>query len=619
MKLPALGTVLLGTGLEAVKVSEKTCRTFDDCGFLQAKCEVSFACFPYALGDSEENPCYCTCRDGFAEHDTPSTIDGVTYDSTCEFETACDRHKETLTGGDCGVHAFCDESTGSAQCHCEDGFVNWSDGAGCVRDDPCVGITCSTTGSDCFDDSGSPKCICSDNTDPYVLIEGIWSAPETQFFEVDATDVTCRPSTGCIDVTCGENQHCAFGRDSDDLPVNYCRCDRGFVSINDTSNQVIYDGTIPNMVCENLDECSSHLFNSCDVGQRCLDSHGTYSCTCDRGYVVDPENPDGCICDGPDHLGDRCVRMPEFTTCELTEAVIFCHPKRISAHFPKCAFEDAAIPNLFLSADDSVTSASDNPANCQPFVNYDNDTVSFVIDDDLTGCGMAHEDNSTHLIFQNALHSAHSEHIGIIERTTETIVDFGCVFPENLVVSIESGINVISSSVDVKLAEKRGSVTLRMDAYEDELFETPITVDSVLFTPAPFYVRVWLHEDSNFAVQIERCWATAAQAADSSPSFEFITDGCGVNEEITEDEMEIISNGVNQISIFRINSFTWTDLPDSTIHLHCDMKICDPAVEECEPSCDESARRRRRSTFSDDSTDHIHRMSSGPIYVQRHL
>ena len=89
------------------------------------------------------------------------------------------------------------------------------------------------------------------------------------------------------------------------------------------------------MVCENLNECSSHLFNSCDVGQRCLDSHGTYSCTCDRGYVVDPENPDGCICDGPDHLGDRCVRMPEFTTCELTEAVIFCHPKRISAHFPK--------------------------------------------------------------------------------------------------------------------------------------------------------------------------------------------------------------------------------------------------------------------------------------------
>jgi len=94
----------------------------------------------------------------------------------------------------------------------------------------------------------------------------------------------------------------------------------------------------------------------------------------------------------------------------------------------------------------------------------------------------------------------------------------------------ESGINVISTSVDVVLAEKRGSVTLKMDAYEDELFETPITVDSVLFTPAPFYVRVWLHENSNFAVQLDRCWATAAQAADSSPSFEFITDGCGVSE-----------------------------------------------------------------------------------------
>ena len=31
MKLPALGTVLLGTGLEAVKVSEKTCRVWLNC------------------------------------------------------------------------------------------------------------------------------------------------------------------------------------------------------------------------------------------------------------------------------------------------------------------------------------------------------------------------------------------------------------------------------------------------------------------------------------------------------------------------------------------------------------------------------------------------------------
>ncbi|CAG5089353.1 Oidioi.mRNA.OKI2018_I69.PAR.g12183.t3.cds [Oikopleura dioica] len=622
MKLPALGTVLLGTGLEAAKVSETTCRNINDCGFLQASCDTNVGCFEYALQISDENPCYCTCNDGFVENDDAQTINGVSYDSTCKFETACDRHKETLTGGDCGVHAFCDESTGSAQCHCENGFVNWEDGVGCVRDNPCLGVTCSTSGSDCFDDNGEAKCICSDNTDAYVLTDGTWSESATGIFATDATDVTCRPSTGCIDVTCGDNQHCAFGKDSDDLPVNYCVCDRGFVSINDTSNKVdervVYDGSVPDMVCENLDECSSHLFNSCKVGQRCLDSHGTYSCTCDRGYVTNPDDEEDCVCDGPDHLGDRCVRMPEFTTCDLTEATIFCHPKRISAHFPKCAFEDAKIPDLFLSADDSVTSASDNPARCQPFVNYDNDTVTFVIDDDLTGCGMAHEDNGTHLIYQNALHSEHKEHIGIIERTTETIVDFGCIFPETLVVSIEQGINVISSSVDVVLAEKKGSVTLKMDAYEDEFFQTPITVDSVLFTPAPFYIRVWLHEDSNFVVTLDRCWATADAAADSSPSFDFITGGCGDEGEIEDDDLEIISNGVNPISIFRINSFTWTDSPDSTVHLHCDVHLCDPTAEECQPTCGTGARRRRR-TATDDPSNTTHRMSSGPIYIQRHL
>jgi len=120
-------------------ITSKICRikiyskTIGDCGFLQASCDTHFGCFAYALGQTDENPCYCTCIAGFVELETPSTFDGVTYNSTCEFETACDRHKETLTGGDCGVHAFCDESTGAAQCHCEDGFVNWSDGSGCVR------------------------------------------------------------------------------------------------------------------------------------------------------------------------------------------------------------------------------------------------------------------------------------------------------------------------------------------------------------------------------------------------------------------------------------------------------------------------------------------------------
>jgi len=55
MKLPALGAVLLGTGLEAIKVSEKTCRTIGDCGFLQARCDTHFGCFAYALGQSDEN------------------------------------------------------------------------------------------------------------------------------------------------------------------------------------------------------------------------------------------------------------------------------------------------------------------------------------------------------------------------------------------------------------------------------------------------------------------------------------------------------------------------------------------------------------------------------------
>lgn len=613
-----LGTsAFLAVSLEAAKVSETTCTGYSGCGFLHALCSLTVQCFPSVLGIPNSPPCKCSCKSGRVEVDVQKEVRGITYDSYCQLETACDTYEATLSGGSCGEHSYCSETSGSPACLCEENFQNWVTGSGCSRGDVCDGVICVTEHSDCFDDAGVASCACENNY-------AAWDIDPTSqkymkltpgVFTPDNANAACVSARGCFDVNCGEFQTCAVIDSELGLPQEFCECDRGYITATTVRNRVLYNGGIPDMVCENLDECSSHLFNKCSTGERCVDSDGTYSCICDRGYISDPDSNE-CVCDGPDTLGDRCIQIPEFTSCDLMDSVVSCDPQRVSIHFPKCAFDVNFIPELYLSAIDSISSAAETHAKCQPFINAKDDTVSFVVDGDLTACGMAHENNGTHLIYQNAVHIQEDEYVGIIRRRKETIVDFACTFTESLLASQDKGIYGVSSSTDIVLPEMMGVATIMIDAYEDENFQKQITIDSVIRTPAPIYVRVWLHEMSKFNIHLDKCWATAQPNGDSTPMYEFISDGCGLQEELDNLTLDIIRSGAYGMAIFKLDSFTWSGLSDSQIHIHCNVELCDPNAGYCGETCNDGVNlRRRRHT---DEMSGIHRMSSGPIYIQKH-
>ena len=93
--------------------------------------------------------------------------------------------------------------------------------------------------------------------------------------------------------------------------------------------------------------------------------------------------------------------------------------------------------------------------------------------------------------------------------------------------------------------------------------------------------------------------------------YEFITDFCGDPYELdVYQTLDIYSNGMSNAVEIRLESFAFSEQDESDLYLHCEVRICDPNVESCEPTC--SSARRRRSTDSATA-----RMAIGPIRVQK--
>ena len=70
-------------------------------------------------------------------------------------------------------------------------------------------------------------------------------------------------------------------------------------------------------------------------------------------------------------------------------------------------------------------------------------------------------------------------------------------------------------------------------------------------------------------------------------SYTFISDFCS-NEE--KENLEIFVRG--QSSGFGLASFIFTDRPESTIFLHCELHACDPTEQSCETHCNTRKRRQ---------------------------
>ncbi|XP_055863669.1 latent-transforming growth factor beta-binding protein 4-like [Biomphalaria glabrata] len=184
---------------------------------------------------------------------------------------------ENTSKNNCSHH--CNNTEGSYTCWCDDGYRLSENLTTCLDIDECEEYTyrCSDI---CINTIGSYRCACGPGYIP------------------DADNITCLDVDECHNITCGH-------RCVNTIGSYVCQCDEGFIL--DTLNI---------SACNDVDECleaSQSCNQTCDVApdsnisacqvnvqdcklcdHLCLNTNGSYLCTCQTGYGLNSTDNTTC-------------------------------------------------------------------------------------------------------------------------------------------------------------------------------------------------------------------------------------------------------------------------------------------------------------------------------------
>ncbi|KAJ8304383.1 hypothetical protein KUTeg_017966 [Tegillarca granosa] len=180
--------------------------------------------------------------------------------------------------------AQCINTAGSYLCRCPLGYKLTDDLHRCVDQNECEEIAGICTNGDCSNLEGSFRCVCRSG------------------FRLNQN------RDGCLDVDECYKQPglCQYGRCINTVGSFTCQCPTGYKLTQDGANcrgkcqyPTGYRLTQNGANCQDVDECLE-LFSMCENG-RCINTDGSYECTCLDGYVLTPGR-------------DRCVDKNECLT-----------------------------------------------------------------------------------------------------------------------------------------------------------------------------------------------------------------------------------------------------------------------------------------------------------------
>ncbi|KAK7478693.1 hypothetical protein BaRGS_00030078, partial [Batillaria attramentaria] len=283
--------------------SSQECVDTDECANSQTN-ECDMNCFN-TLGSY-----LCTCDAGYRLDN-----DGHTCWDINECQEQTDRCEH-----------FCNNTAGSYTCMCEEGYTLGESGTTCTQDAATVSL-CSNAGcshgckSSLDSSTGQrvPECICPDG------------------YDLDPTDEkTCRDHDECQDNLCtqrcfnyngGFACYCNRGyKLSDDKvtcercpPLHYginceltCTCSGRFKACDPVKGCICEDGWTGSLCQEDVDECSNKTI--CSSDQICVNTIGSYECTCQDGYRKDSTG----MCQDI----NECVDWSSFSGCGELEICV---------------------------------------------------------------------------------------------------------------------------------------------------------------------------------------------------------------------------------------------------------------------------------------------------------
>uniref|UniRef100_A0A2C9KAY6 Uncharacterized protein n=1 Tax=Biomphalaria glabrata TaxID=6526 RepID=A0A2C9KAY6_BIOGL len=229
---------------------KKICKECSE-GFFGQNCSSKCNCITSKTNYCEKTNGTCVCTPGWTGSNCDLDID------------ECSRNTSNCSIGN---NEVCVNTAGSFNCSCRSGFQLDTDGKTCKDIDFCAGNACTWRCQE-INMNTSSECICDIG------------------YNVDTDGFTCKE---CVDGLFGEkcSQVCACnqGNTRECIKTNgTCVCKPGWT------------GTICD---QDIDECSDSKFNCSSDHYVCLNTPGSFRCSCEQGFKLDTD-------------GKTCIECPE--------------------------------------------------------------------------------------------------------------------------------------------------------------------------------------------------------------------------------------------------------------------------------------------------------------------
>ncbi|XP_037836867.1 alpha-tectorin [Kryptolebias marmoratus] len=325
------------------------------------------------------------------------------------------------------------------------------------------------------------------------------------------------------------------------------------------------------LLCDEADPCEEL---DCEEHEWCGQKDGVYGCFCDEHHQrLNDENFDFDI------------------TCLSSSGTI---------SLSRCQVFEAGFHSDALHLNDD---------SCNGTIQDGRLVFHFDSDDHL--CGTVLQSNGTHFMYQNAILSDVVTNGSLIRRRRPIHLRFSCVYPLTQAASMTVEIRAVESHIIKRLPSGRSLYEVRMIPYQDADFLFPLTNCTIeLKLDQRLYVEIRTEglDQNHISTVLDSCWATPDDNASNPVRWDLIISKC---PNPADDTVEIIQNGVSTVTRFSFRMFTFRNSEE--IHLHCSIRLCLLANNNCTVQCHPNLNNARvqRDVSYHDSTD----LSMGPLHL----
>ncbi|XP_038657200.1 uromodulin-like 1 [Scyliorhinus canicula] len=324
-------------------------------------------------------------------------------------------------------------------------------------------------------------------------------------------------------------------------------------------------------------ECASLDDNDCSLKAKCINTAGSYTCSCLDSFVdVNPVRP-GRNCREP------MVANPTTVGAASQSIMISCKLHEISVIMERSFLEGKKIPASSLYLGNSQCNRSIG------------NLTHVVLKVGWTECGTQISNNATHTVVKTTLRNIPSSSDASAGADLEVPVN--CTFDNSLLltagytpnrmnrVSLE-GIGNYVASIET-ISRSRALLEDPGLTPEDEV-SIQVSIDT---------------SDSRAKLILAECWATPSSNSTSNASHTIIKTGCPV----TESQTRISENGNSARVNFTVKVFLFGNMP--VIYIHCQTQIClEVNRASCQPSCSDSHTGESAEVVAERT------VSLGPLY-----